>query len=481
VSFTHRAHLRRNDFLTVGIGPHTPLGLLGRVLSVRANGSVIIGRANLQDVVLAARGSLAVRPHFTPHSAQVDLALDCSTGASARVRGRVTISALADLESRWDHRPGVRDQSLSASVAQRAALHASVTAAGSCAGSTELFARPLASTKTVRLGPVPVVVQTRLTASITAATATDAPLGLDSDQTIGESAQVSYLRGIGTTKEHHATHENGSTTRPSPTRNGRLGITVRGRLALTIDGEAGPTMLTTGGSQLVADVAAQPWWRSTGSAASTVNDTVRVLGFSRHASNPRETWTVGSAASPELIVSPKAAYTWSDTDCGGPPSFGPESVHVQGRTFPHSAGVNIIDNSSRSPIATLTSDADGSFDADVKVGLTDAGAEIWAEALDGAAEANADFTVLPASCVRATQSGSTVTLHWYGFGVQGNSTAQLLVNGAVLGSDVASLANVADSTTSFICPVSGTYSWAVDGTWGPGTSGALPGGQTLTC
>ncbi|MDQ2689095.1 MAG: hypothetical protein M3Y29_02320, partial [Chloroflexota bacterium] len=294
---------RAGDVIAAGIGPATPTGFLGRIVSARTEGGqtvfatvpatlpetlpegAIEQHVTLGDLDTEARagddgeraGPRTGGPGTTPHEYGVNATLTCEAGAGVTVRGTIAISPTVDVSAKWKLFSGISARFVGGAQAS-AELAASAEAAASCnVGPQALFRRVLTPIE-FTVGPVPVVIVPVLTVYLSASGRVEAHVDTEVHGTLAASAGLEYSKGS-VHPVAQFTHDFGYTP-PEPEGSASLGATLSPTLDLLLYGAGGPEAAFNVGLALHADPLAAPTWTLTAPISLTAKLAIPALGIS---------------------------------------------------------------------------------------------------------------------------------------------------------------------------------------------------------
>jgi hypothetical protein len=275
--------------LASSVGPNTPSGFLGKVVSVsHASGKTIIhtkpttieeaipaGTFNLDDATpigaqtqnasaarsTAARSAAADGEDSFSH--RLDKAFSCEGGASFSATGDAQISATPHLSVSWSPFHGV-SASFTETVNASASLSGLLSTAASCTlDKTALLAHPapLGTFAGDVLGlPVVVVLQGQIYINGSATAQGGVSAGIQGHASA--SGGIAYSHGRASVVSPRATLTY-SPQGPSAQASGSLGAHVTPELQVLLYGAGGPVFDATTGLDFNADTTQNPWWRLT--------------------------------------------------------------------------------------------------------------------------------------------------------------------------------------------------------------------------
>jgi hypothetical protein len=275
--------------LASSVGPNTPSGFLGKVVSVsHASGRTIIhtepttieqaipaGTFNLDDATpigaqtqtagaarsTAARSAAADGEDSFSH--RLDKAFSCKGGASFSATGDAQISATPHLSVSWSPFHGV-SASFTETVNASASLSGSLSTAASCTlDKTALLAHPapLGTFAGDVLGlPVVVVLQGQIYIDGSATAQGGVSAGIQGHASASGGIAYSHGRASVISPRASLTY---SPQGPAAQASGSLGAHVTPELQVLLYGAGGPVFDATTGLDFNADTTQNPWWRLT--------------------------------------------------------------------------------------------------------------------------------------------------------------------------------------------------------------------------
>jgi hypothetical protein len=289
------------DVIAVGIGPATPDGFLGRVVSVTQEGEdLIVGTVPAElpealpegefEQVIAAEEFDTANAGAVPQSAPaqstagsgpvvqaVHLSLKCQAGASVQVTGNVAVNPKIEISGGWGVFSGLHAKFIG-SVSASSELAASAEAAASCSvGPQTLFKKTMAPIE-FTVGPVPVVVVPVLSATLSAEGKVEASVETEVHGSITAKAGIEYAHG----SAHPVAgfEKDFGWTPPEPDGKAHLEAKVSPTLSLLVYGVGGPSATFNAGLAVDADTNATPAWTLTAPISLTAKLAIPVLGIS---------------------------------------------------------------------------------------------------------------------------------------------------------------------------------------------------------
>jgi hypothetical protein len=258
--YAGRLAVRRGQFVAADVGPHTPDGLLGRVVAVRhEHGGTLVSLrpALLTEAVPAGHLSIeaasAVSASATARR-RFASAFECRSGV-ASLTGSLGLRLIPTFNLDWSL-DGVESVEAAATLRGDADLEARVGAGASC-NLAATVARWDAPPLRFALGPIPVVIVPRTELKVAGEASADAGVAT------GIHGRVDATAGLGWDGSAHPIgrfRHSLSYTPPS----GRVSATVAARVTPSITfllyGQAGPRFDLSTGLELAADPTADPWW-----------------------------------------------------------------------------------------------------------------------------------------------------------------------------------------------------------------------------
>lgn len=269
IRYAGRASARVGEFVALDVGPHTPAGLLARVVGRRATeaGTALdVVPASLIEVVPEGRLELPVRATRLKRSLaqsqppSFEVPLGCGPGVRAAVSGSMAVAVDPSLQLEWAG-GSVRSASAAVAVHGDAELSVAIAATGSCSVGPVPVATWDAPPVRVFVGPVPVVVVPRTTLNVSATA--EAKAGV----TAGLRGYLSARAGLRYDGER--VHGSGSfehaftDTQSAPQHGASLGAYAVPSVELLLYGEGGPRFDLSTGVLLSAAPDADPWWTLT--------------------------------------------------------------------------------------------------------------------------------------------------------------------------------------------------------------------------
>ena len=292
--------LAPGDIIGVGVGPTTPDGFLGKVLSVTDNGGLVTvqtgpaslldavpsGEINLdttldttsvQDVAALQGASTRLAPRRSRFNAIARAAassLSCGAGGSITLGRSISFNPRVTFKVTWG---GGMKVNFSVSGTETAQLSASAETGVNCSiGKTALLASPIRlKPYTFFVGWFPVVVTPTVQYYITASGKLSAHIDTSVTQQLTASAGINYANGSFSPTSSLSNQFTYSS--PTPYGTGSLKATIGPDLTLLLYGAAGPAVNLYAGADLEANTSATPWWTLTGSLYAGAGLTVPVL------------------------------------------------------------------------------------------------------------------------------------------------------------------------------------------------------------
>jgi hypothetical protein len=290
------------DIVAVGIGPNTPDGFLGRVVSIAQEGGELVVQtvpAELTEALpegefdqeIAAEEFDTANPEGVvptaaprngattsgPVTQKVDLALKCNAGASVQVSGNVAINPKIEISGGWGLLHGLHAKFIG-SISASSELAASAEAAASCSvGPQSLFKKTMSPIE-FSVGPIPVVVVPVLSATLSANGKVEASVETEVHGSITAKAGIEYSGG----SAHPVAgfEKDFGWTPPEPSGKAHLEATVSPTVDLLIYGVGGPSATFNAGLAVDADTNAEPAWTLTAPISLTAKLAIPVLGIS---------------------------------------------------------------------------------------------------------------------------------------------------------------------------------------------------------
>lgn len=462
-----------------------PHGLLAKVIRHNSDGSVVTKPATLLEAVpegqidsvttlnsarltqSALRSGLRLAGDGSV-TKDVDGPLaDCKGSVKAEASGSISIAPSFHLQASWSWLHGVTSAKFTADVTESSVLKASIEAAASCAGSRDLFAHPVTfATFVFDVGTIPIVVQPQLQitldgkADVHAAVTTSATQNL----TIGAGMQWQRGKGVSPITEASNTHQYKA---PSVTAKADVKVSVNPEVNLLIDGVGGPEFGLTGGLELSADKANNPWWELDGFLEGNVGILIPLLHFDKRATLVHKKWVLAHAAirpEPSITVYPDLGFPWGTGACGD--YAGDTYVDVSGSHFVPGETVTVYTGWGLQFSGTASSD--GSFYLSEPIGEVanaDYTAEdVWVDGSHGSyAYASMELNANSYRSVSEDSNGN-VTMQWCGNGYDTYSELDLMIDGSEYDYTYTDGGGSGGTTTTFTCPDSGDYSFDIEGT-----------------
>jgi hypothetical protein len=293
--------LNPGDVLAVGIGPNTPYGFLGRVVSVSREGGELVVQtvpAELPEalpegefdhefeaeefdtaspVANAARAGQVTTTGADPIVQKVSLGIKCGAGAEVKVNGNVAISPKIDISGGWGLFSGPHARFVG-SVSASSELAASAEAAAHCnVGPQTLFKRTLRPVE-FTVGPIPVVVVPVLSATLSADGEVEASVDSEVHGSITAKAGIEYSHGD--VHPISGFEKNFGWTPPDPSGNAHLEAKVSPTIDLLVYGVGGPSATFNAGLAVDAHTDQDPAWTLTAPVSLTAKLAVPALGIS---------------------------------------------------------------------------------------------------------------------------------------------------------------------------------------------------------
>ena len=187
---------------------------------------------------------------------------------------------------------------------------------------------------------------------------------------------------------------------------------------------------------------------------------------------------------PAITVSPAEALTWNDSVCGfdDPTGGWSNTFTVTGTGFRPGERVTIVTGWETYP-GTVTASGEGTFSVTEFVGevpsVLNEVFDVSADGSDGSV-ADSQLELDSSGCVYPVDNAGTISMTWGGNGFDPGSEVDLYIDDSY--QDAATtddLGSGGDTTTTFTCPDSGSYTWSVQGTVDGGAV-ATPD-QTMEC
>lgn len=292
--------VRRGDFLAADVGPATPYGFLGRVVSSDVVGSET--RVSTEPTTLLAavpEGSIDVRVEASakPRSSgkseggkinrAIGKSLSCANGASIALSGTVDVSPGARFTASWTWKgrfppkPAITGASVTGTITARADLSAVANGAASCTlEKTPLLLVPIKLGEIrFSVGPIPVVIVPQVQVFI------DAYGGVQANMTSALHASLTAGAGLEYVPNQPIRPISEFTPRleydpPVLTVAGQLMGNVRPTLDLLLYGVGGLRTTFSAGLDLSASTANDPWWKLTAPVALTASLVAPALDLS---------------------------------------------------------------------------------------------------------------------------------------------------------------------------------------------------------
>jgi hypothetical protein len=259
------APVRVGQFVAAGVGPQTPAGLLGRVVSARtgAGETVLeIEPASIVDAVPEGTINLgAVRSsgHIVASAGRRDFRslFSCTGGGRAELDGSLAVRLIPTFRLDWSL-DGVDSAEASATLRGNAALGLRLDAAGSCTLAQTSVASWDAPPLEVALGPIPVVLVPRTVLYVGGEARASGAVAVGIRGSLSASAGLRYDGDV---------HPIGyfrpvlSFTPPTARVTGALGARVVPSVTFLLYGQAGPRFDLSAGLRLEASATSSPWWK----------------------------------------------------------------------------------------------------------------------------------------------------------------------------------------------------------------------------
>ncbi|MEA2432392.1 MAG: hypothetical protein QOI19_2865 [Thermoleophilaceae bacterium] len=258
--------VRAGQFVAADVGPQTPYGLLGRVVSARREGGdtvLSVAPARLTDAVPAGRiasGPAAAGAGVRTAAAarrRFASAFSCTSGA-ASVTGSLAVRLIPTFEFDWSL-DGIERAEAIATIRGTAELEARVGAGATCTLSATVAtwdAPPLR----FAVGPIPVVLVPRTALELVGDATADAGIATGIRGEVIATAGLRYDGSVHTVGSfHHAL----SYTAPAKRVTASVGARVVPSISFLLYGQTGPRFDIAAGFQLDATEATSPWWTLT--------------------------------------------------------------------------------------------------------------------------------------------------------------------------------------------------------------------------
>jgi hypothetical protein len=286
--------IKPGHVLALGYSPSTPFGFLGVVEAVSVQGSHTVLQtrpATLQQA--GARGvlDLATFHEVLPSGAvdrvalgrsariagssgvfnpDISKGISCSDGASASLKGKVSISVTPAFHADFSLLSGLNSADFSLTGTAKASLTALAQASAGCKlESTPLLAEPLhIATFVGAVGAIPVVIVLQGQVYV------DASISGEAKACTSVSASASLKGGVAYANGHFSPVFSGPNTSfnfqpPTVTANATADANVEPALQMLLYDVGGPQLGVKAGLEFSADTTADPWW--TLSAPFSVN------------------------------------------------------------------------------------------------------------------------------------------------------------------------------------------------------------------
>jgi hypothetical protein len=294
--------LNVGDIIAVGIGPATPDGFLGKVVSVaQEGGELVVGTvlAELPEALPEGEFDQEIQgeefdtanPGAIPDSApahlssssepvvmqHVNISLKCAASAAVQVSGNVAINPKIEIGGGWGPFSGLHAKFIG-SVEASSELAASAEAAASCkVGPQTLFKKTMKPIE-FSVGPIPVVVVPILSATLSAEGKVEASVATEVHGSVTAKAGIEYSKG-----DVHPVagfEKNFGWTKPEPDGKAHLEATVSPTLNLLVYGVGGPSATFNAGLAVDADTNATPAWTLTAPISLTAKLAIPALHIS---------------------------------------------------------------------------------------------------------------------------------------------------------------------------------------------------------
>lgn len=258
--------------IAVGVGPATPDGFLGRVTGVRTVGTQTLLSTKPATLMQAVRtGSFDVssrhqsaplnRAAGTAIRRETKSAFNCTGSTSASVDPSLNLSVWLDAKADWSFNPfhfGLQSASLTAHGQADGNLTVAVTGKGSCTLSQINVWKSNGPTVTFSVGPVPVVITSKVyldvKANATAQAALSAGIGASFDAEAGVGWTKSGFYGI------HDYAQNFTHSGPTLTASASAEADLVPKVQILLYGVAGSEVDLRAGLRVNADITKNPWW-----------------------------------------------------------------------------------------------------------------------------------------------------------------------------------------------------------------------------
>lgn len=298
------------DVVAIGVGPTTPYGFLGKVVSVNHDASSTIlqtvpatlpeavpqgswsgktdpelvdsesaGSSSVQLKAMDATVSRASRTAGAPESiVRVQRVLNCGFDKELTVDGTVHIDSWIETSASWGFGSGVKAKFVGHMDAD-GELSITAEAGASCGIDTRtLFVVPLGAV-VFNVGPVPVVLVPAISATLNASGGLSGAVTTSATATAEVQAGVDYYDG--------QAHPVGSITPkltggefPTVEGSGHVGATISPTINVLVYGVAGPKAAVNVGLSLDASTASTPPWTLTAPVSVTAGLSIPVLSIS---------------------------------------------------------------------------------------------------------------------------------------------------------------------------------------------------------
>jgi len=278
------------QIIAIGLSPATPDGFLGQVTSVGGRGSETVVQTQpttlLQalptasfDEVISSQHAALTRSATRALARAAAASTTCTGSTSTDFAPHMSFGTSIDLKGNWSVLHGLQSASLTAGAHASASLNPTVAGKGSCTlnpVTLTTFAGPSAS---FVIGPVPVVLTSRISVNLDAAVSADATLST------GISAAISATAGVGWTKSGgfypiQTVNPGFTYTRPTISANASVSANLTPKIDVLLYGAAGPQLALTAGLNLAANVCKSPWWTLTAPLSLTASLNIPALNLS---------------------------------------------------------------------------------------------------------------------------------------------------------------------------------------------------------
>ncbi|MBJ7473396.1 MAG: hypothetical protein JHD16_18960, partial [Solirubrobacteraceae bacterium] len=251
------------QIMVVGQGEATPEGFLGKVTDVeRKGGETIVDTVPatlLQAVPEGSMDLVAQSVKAARAGALSKAAVTCEGAVGASINHTVDFSSGLRLQGDWSLLGGLQSASLTADASVNATVQAVIGAAGSCT----LAKRSLLSVKGPSIsgfvGPVPVVMTSKLTVYLDASASAQAQLTTGASAGFSASAGVAWTKAGGFQGVQSFTPKFGFDP-PTLSAGANAAINVTPTVDVLLYGVVGPRVALRTGVQFAADTTANPWW-----------------------------------------------------------------------------------------------------------------------------------------------------------------------------------------------------------------------------